>query len=94
MNTRNIVLENLKKVVEANSPTPFPEVVQDDTQLEEFWLDSVAFVSLIAQVESELGFIPARLIEGAFYPETVGELVGLYTDPDEKRINKGTLGAA
>lgn len=78
MTIREIVRNKLASVVEAHSPMPFPETISDDDLLETFGLDSVAFTSLIAQLEEEVGFIPTEILEGDAYPETFGELVQAY----------------
>lgn len=78
MTIREIVRNKLASVVEENSPVPFPETIGDDDLLETFGLDSVAFTSLIAQLEQEIGFIPNAILEGDGYPETFGELVEAY----------------
>lgn len=78
MTIREIVRTTLASVIEENSPMPFPETIRDDDLLEPFGLDSVAFTSLIAQLEAEVGFIPDAILEGDAYPETFGELVEAY----------------
>jgi acyl carrier protein len=78
VSVREIVRNKLALVVEEHSPVPFPEVISDDDLLEDFGLDSVAFTSLLAQLEEELGHIPPAILEGEAYPETFGELVAAY----------------
>ena len=85
MNIREVVMKVLGSVVEQYSPVPFPEEVDDDTMLDEFWLDSVAFAALISGMEEALGFVPDAILEGAFYPETFGEFVTLYEDAKKER---------
>ena len=80
MQIRAVVLKHLAAVVEANSPLPFPEVVNDEMFLDEFWLDSVAFTSLVTGIEAELGFIPFAILKGTAFPRTIGELVQAYED--------------
>jgi acyl carrier protein len=75
---REVVRDKLASVVEAYSPVPFPESIRDEDALDAFGLDSVAFTSLIAQLEEEMGFIPSAILEGDAYPETFGELVAAY----------------
>jgi acyl carrier protein len=75
---REVVRNKLASVVEEHSPVPFPETINDDDLLEDFGLDSVAFTSLLAQLEEELGHIPTAILEGDAYPETFGELVAAY----------------
>jgi acyl carrier protein len=75
---REIVRNQLALVVEEHSPVPFPETISDDDLLEDFGLDSVAFTSLLAQLEEELGHIPTSILEGEAYPETFGALVAAY----------------
>jgi len=79
MDTRTIILEQLAEIVEEFSPLSFPEAVSDGTALADFWLDSVAFVALISNLEDALGYIPTAITEGEFDPKTVGDFVTLYT---------------
>lgn len=82
MNTREIVLQQLAEIMEESSPVPFPDDVTDETWLDEFWLDSVAFVSLLTKLEDALGFIPKTVMEGKIQPKTVGDLITMYTTPN------------
>lgn len=79
MSIRDIVQEKLAAVVGENSPVDFPDSIDDDDLLEDFWLDSVAFAELLTRIEGEVGYIPAPILEGDLYPETFGELVGAYS---------------
>lgn len=78
MTIREIVRNKLVSVVQEHSPVPFPDRIRDDDHLEVFGLDSVAFASLITQLEEEVGFIPTEILEGDRYPETFGEPVVAY----------------
>ena len=78
MDIREIVREKLAVIVAENSPIPFPNEIDDDDALDEFGLDSAAFMGLLAEIEGEVGYIPAASLEGDLYPETFGELVGAY----------------
>ena len=78
MSIRDIVRNKLASVVEEHSPIPFPETISDDAPLDAFGLDSIAFTSLITQLEEETGHIPTAILEGDAYPETFGELVEAY----------------
>ena len=78
MSIREIVRSKLAAVVAENSLMPFPETLDDDDLLETFGLDSVAFTSLLTQLEEAIGFIPEAILEGEAYPETFGELVQAY----------------
>ena len=78
MSIREIVRSKLAAVVVENSLMPFPETIDDDDLLETFGLDSVAFTSLLTQLEDAIGFIPEAILEGEAYPETFGELVQAY----------------
>ncbi|MEM7539317.1 MAG: hypothetical protein AAF639_44580 [Chloroflexota bacterium] len=80
MNIRAIILEQLAEVVTEFSPLSFPDDVTDETALADFWLDSIAFVSLISNLEDVLGYIPKAVTEGEFDPKTVGDFVALYTE--------------
>ena len=80
MAIRDLIQNNLAAVVEANSPVSFPDTIDDDDRLEDFWLDSVAFAELLTRIEAEVGYIPALILEGDLYPETFGELVGAYQE--------------
>ncbi|MEM7134877.1 MAG: acyl carrier protein [Chloroflexota bacterium] len=78
MSIREIIQEKLAAVVTENSPVDFPNDIDDEDRLEDFWLDSVAFAKLLTQIEEEVGYIPTQILEGDLYPETFGELVGAY----------------
>ena len=78
MTIREIVQNHLASVVTESSPVDFPETIDDDDRLEDFWLDSVAFSELLSRIEKDVGYIPAPILEGEFYPETFGELVNAY----------------
>ena len=80
MQIREIVLKHLASVVETNSPLPFPEDVSDEMFLDDFWLDSIAFTSLVTGIEAELGIIPLPILKGTAFPRTIGELVQAYED--------------
>ena len=78
MDIRQIVYTHLAAVVSESSPVPFPDELSDETLLEDFWLDSVAFASLLDRIEKEVGYIPSAILDGALFPETFGELVSAY----------------
>lgn len=80
MQIRQIVLAQLAATVERSSPVPFPDDVTDATSLDEFWLDSVAFASMIGNLEKRLGYVPRVLLEAAYFPQTVGALVEIYEE--------------
>ena len=61
-----------------NSPVPFPDAIDDDDELDSFGLDSAAFMTLLAEIEEVVGYIPSAILEGDLYPETFGELVAAY----------------
>lgn len=78
MQIREVVLKYLAVVVEENSPLPFTEQIEEEMLLEDFWLDSIAFTSLVTGIESEVGFIPLAILKGTDFPRTIGELVQMY----------------
>ena len=78
MNLREIILTQLAVVVEEHSSLPFPDLISDDIRLEDFWLDSIAYTSLLTAIEHEVGFIPTKILKGVAFPETIGELVEMY----------------
>jgi hypothetical protein len=84
MDIRTIVLKQLALIVAEYSPLPFPEDVSDDMMLDEFWLDSVAFTSLLTGIET--GFIPNQILRGIAFPRTIGELVQSYVDEASEKI--------
>jgi acyl carrier protein len=79
VNVREIVLQQLKATVAKFTPFPFPSAVDDSIRLSDFMLDSVAYTSLLVELERELGFIPLGILSGTDYPETIGELINAYT---------------
>lgn len=80
MNIRTIILRQLKVAVEAFTPVSFPDDVSDEMFLDDFWLDSIAFTSLLSALEADLGFIPIGILTGSSFPRTIGELIKLYED--------------
>ena len=78
MNMRDLVFSKLAAIVAENSPIPLPDTIDDDDLLDTYGLDSAAFMSLLAAIEDEVGYIPAAILEGDLYPETFGELVAAY----------------
>jgi hypothetical protein len=75
---RNIVKTKLAEAVAKHSPMPFPDVIDDDDELDIFGLDSLAFMGLLTAIEEDVGYIPRVILEGDLYPETFGELVSAY----------------
>ena len=55
----------------------FPDAIDDDDE-GSFGLDSAAFMTLLAEIEEVVGYIPSAILEGDLYPETFGELVAAY----------------
>tara|TARA_B100000676_G_scaffold304993_1_gene358258 strand:- start:1960 stop:2202 length:243 start_codon:yes stop_codon:yes gene_type:complete len=78
LNLRDTVQAKLAAVVAENSPVPFPDAIDDDDELDSFGLDSAAFMTLLAEIEEVVGYIPSAILEGDLYPETFGELVAAY----------------
>ncbi len=78
MDIRDICKTKLAAVVVEHSPMPFPDAIDEDDELDVFGLDSLAFMSLLTSIESEVGYIPKAILEGDLYPETFGELVSAY----------------
>ena len=85
MNLREIVLSRLAAVVQEHSPLPFPDPAPDEMLLEYFWLDSIAFTSLLTTLEAEVGFIPSEVLKGLAFPETIGELIKMYEEEVDER---------
>jgi acyl carrier protein len=80
MTVREIVMKQLAEVVELHSLIPFSDDITDDTRLDEFMLDSIAFTALMSQIEEQIGSLTPRETGGMTYPQTIGELVAMYTD--------------
>lgn len=80
MDIRTTILNQLARVVTESSPLPFPQAVCDSMMLNDFYLDSVAFTSLLTGIEGEVGFIPSGILEGTAFPRTIGELIKAYED--------------
>ncbi|MDH3604246.1 MAG: hypothetical protein OEU26_31970 [Candidatus Tectomicrobia bacterium] len=78
MTTREIVLKHLAEVVTEYASFQFPDDVTDATKLGDFWLDSIVYTAFISRLEEEVGYIPSAILEGAFFPETIGDLVSMY----------------
>ena len=83
---REVVLRHLAATVERSSPVHFPNDLSDDARLDQFWIDSVAFASLIGSLGEELKFFPLTLLAGVYYPETFGGLVEIYEEAARERL--------
>lgn len=86
MDIRNLVLLQLATIVGEFTPYSMPPDVDDTTLLVNFHLDSVAFTSLLARLEEQIGFIPLGILRGTSFPETVGELVAAYENGAEEMV--------
>ena len=82
MDIREIVQNELALAVAENSPVPFPDNLDDDAPLDEFWLDSIVFTALLVAIDKKVGYTPAEIVEGIFFPTTFGELVAAYTNDE------------
>lgn len=78
MTIRETVLHYLSEVVAEYASFQLPDDVTDATKLDAFWLDSIVYTAFISRMEDALGYIPSPILEGAVFPETIGDLVGLY----------------
>lgn len=76
MNIQNIVETQLRLAIAEHSSVPVE--FDNESYLDEFQLDSVAFTAMLVQLEAKIGFIPDSMLSGIEYPETVGELVEMY----------------
>jgi acyl carrier protein len=88
MDIRAIILHQLKAAVEAFTPVSFPDNVSDEMFLDDFWLDSIAFTSLLSALEADLGFIPIGILTGVSFPQTIGELVKAYEDEASEAVGQ------
>lgn len=82
MDIREIVRQELANAVTENSPVPFPEDIDDDTPLDEFWLDSIVFTAMLIEIDKKVGYTPTDIVEGIFFPTTFGELVSAYANDE------------
>lgn len=85
MTTREMVLQRLAEVVMEYASFQFPDDVTDITRLGDFWLDSIVYTAFISRMEEAVGYIPPAILEGAFFPETIGDLVRMYEDTEKGR---------
>ena len=54
------------------------ELFKPEMVLLDSGLDSLGFATLVARLESELGYDPFVLMDEPFYPRTYKEFVGIY----------------
>ena len=88
MDIHAIFLHHLKVTVEKFTPVSFPNEISDEMFLDDFWLDSIAFASLLTAMDAELGFIPAGILTGAVFPRTIGEFVKAYEDEASELVKQ------
>ena len=78
MSVRATILESIAEITEGHLLNAVPEGVTAATRLPELGFDSVAYMALISVLEEKLGFIPEGILDGAKFPETIGELIQIY----------------
>lgn len=78
MEMQHIVMSQLRRVVQEFTPYTMPSDVQHEMLLSDFQLDSLAFTSLLARLEQQLGVVPMGILRGTDFPQTIGELVTAY----------------
>lgn len=84
MTIREVVLINLRGIIEEYSPAPLLDELSDDMLLEDLYLDSVAFATLISRIEAEIDFVPYALFSGQ-EAQTVGQFVSMYEAQKESQ---------
>ncbi len=77
-NVRDIFFQNLADVIKQHAEVSLDEVVTDDTLIQDFGLDSVAFSDLVSRLERDVGFIPESILDGTGFPNTIAEFLALY----------------
>lgn len=83
MDTRSAILAQLKSTVDEFTYIPFPTEVNDEMELDQFGLDSVAFTGLLIGLEEQFGFIPSDIIQSMALPKTFGNLVEAYENENQ-----------
>jgi len=78
MSLRAVIVEQMQQVAEEQEKKLAP--LTDDLVLLESGLDSLGFAILVARLEDKLGFDPFTTSENAYYPVTLGDLIGFYED--------------
>jgi len=86
MDIREIVKQELASAVAENSPVPFPEEIDDDTPLDEFWLDSIVFTAMLIEIDKKVGYTPTDIVEGVLFPTTFGELGAVYANDENVQV--------
>lgn len=74
---REIVIQELVALLDEGG-IPKPDL-QDDTVLLDTGLDSLGFAVLVTRLEDSLGYDPFTEMDEPVYPQTLGELVAIYS---------------
>lgn len=80
MDIFDTILKELKTILDEGSPVPLPDDVSRDTRLEDLALDSLSYSNLLNALESTLGYIPTKVLQGVWFPDTLGDLVEAYEE--------------
>jgi acyl carrier protein len=77
MNLKEKILSLMSEIAEESGAT-LVEQIDDNSILLETGLDSLGFAILVARLEEDLGYDPFVQMDQPVYPQTFGELVGIY----------------
>ena len=83
MTVREIVKAELASAVAKHSPVSFPEEIEDNTLLDEFWLDSIVVTGLLVELDKKIGHTLTDTMKGDFFAMTFSELVSAYTNGEQ-----------
>lgn len=78
MDWESIIADAVRREAETASGKD-PGALTSATRLADTGLDSIGFATLIVELEERLGVDPFGGSDGIVYPDTLGELVALYT---------------
>ena len=77
MEIREIIVKTFEDAFAERRLDP-PSPVKDDLILLQSGLDSLAFATIVTDLDTELGYDPFILMEEPVYPRTFGEFTAIY----------------
>lgn len=77
MNLKSIIIKAMEESANIRG-TILKEELSEKSILLESGLDSLGYAIVITKLEDDLGYDPFTIMEEAFYPATLGELIEVY----------------
>ena len=84
MTIRNTIIKVMNEVFSKENDGQVMKNIDDEDILLDLGIDSLAYATVILQLEEDLNFVPFTLAKEAYYPQKFGELVRFYEENQPK----------